>query len=370
MKPMKSKKNSLSGTAGVYRFTLNQMVKGKANILTLVILVLAAMAASPIMAFLGGESGTEKSGMQQTGIYTDGAAELLNAEEYSEIGASEEQLSILISGYATDTQSVDKYLEPEDTNMETRFAVQMMYSILVLVLCVFTTSYVVQKVVEEKASKLTEMLMVSIKPLALLIGKILAVMTYICGLMLLLGTAFLVSAALTENYTGVDTAAKLLEAMQLNASAIQLSAGMAAVFAVSLVLGYLTISFLAGLLGAACSSMDEVEPVNLIVVLLVMVGYLAAMITAPLDMGTGFSAAMSLIPILSVFCTPVYFLMGNISAGILLLSWLIQVFLLVLLWYGCAKVYRDLMLYRGSRMKAGQIFAMMSGNRRKGGDRS
>ena len=443
MKLMKSRQNCLSGTAEVYRFTFGQMVKGKANILTLIIMAVAVLASGPLMALFSEEKKPEKS--EITAVYVnntsgyplayEGAAEeyfadtrfvdcewtketfreeigstevfaqitrdvkqgeisldvfttegseieqndldactnvlsgLFNAARYSRIDAEEEQLALLMSGYTTDVQKIAEYAEPESISVDDRLAVQLAYSIVVLILCTFTTSYIVQKVVEEKSSKLTEMLMVSIKPLALLAGKILAVMTYICGLVVLLGGMFLVSSVLTEQYTGVDTAAKLLASMQMGSSSLRLSAGMIVVFAVSLALGYLTVSFLSGLLGAACSSMEDVEPVNMIVVMIVMAGYLTAIITTPLKMGAGASAAVSLIPILSIFCAPVYFMLGDIGLGILLLSWVIQILLLMLLWHGCAKIYRDLMLYRGSRMKIGRILLMMGGNGRKGGNR-
>ncbi len=443
VKPMRSKKNSLSGTAEVYRFTIGQMVKGKANILMLVVLVLVVLASGPLTALLGGGNKPEKS--EITAVYVKNTSgyplafetlaeeyfadtrfvasewteenfgeqlgdtevfaqiqkddaqgnfylevltpegskigksdldacakvltDLFNMARYSRINAGEEQLAILMSNYTIQTQKIAEYLEPEEVNVDDRLAVQLAYSIVVLLLCTFTTSYIVQKVVEEKASRLTEMLMVSVRPLALLAGKILAVMTYICGLVVLLGGAFMVSSVLTEKYTGVDTAARLLASMQMGTSSVQLSAGMIAVFAVSLALGYLTVSFLAGLLGAASSSMEDVEPINMIVVLIVMAGYLTAVIMTPLKLGAGVSAAVSLIPILSIFCAPVNFMLGDIGPGILLLSWGIQLLLLLALWHGCAKIYRDLMLYRGSRMKAGRILAMMRGNRRKGEDR-
>ena len=443
MKPMRSKQNRLSGTAEVYRFTIGQMVKGKANIFMIIILVLSVLASGPLTALLGGGNKPEKSKITAVHVKNDSGyplvfetlteeyfantcfsdtelteetfgeqlgdtevfaqitkddvqgefrldaftlegsrieqsdldacvnvlSDLFNTARYSQINAGEEQLAILMSSYTTQTKKIAEYLEPENVNVDDRLAVQLGYSVLVLILCTFTTSYIVQKVVEEKASKLTEMLMVSVRPLALLAGKILAVMTYICGLVILLGVAFMVSSVLTEKYTGVDMAAKLLTSMQMGTSSLQISVGMVAVFAVSLTLGYLTVSFLSGLLGAASSSMEDVEPVNMIVVMIVMAGYLTAMVTTPLKLGEGVLTVISLIPILSIFCAPVYFMLGDIGLGILLFSWTIQLFLLWALWHGCAKIYRDLMLYRGSRMKAGKILAMMHGNGRKEGDR-
>lgn len=296
---------------------------------------------------------------------TQQITEVLDQARYQNLEAEEAQIALLMSGYATDTQDAEEYLNPQEHNTEGRFSVQMVYSIAVIMLCTFTSAFVIQKVVEEKASRLTEMLMISVKPLALLAGKILAVMTYIFGELLIFGAAFGVSAVLTEKYTGVDIVGKLLASMQIDTATFRISAGTAVVLLISLLLGYLTVSFLSGLLGASCSSMEEVEPANMVVVLIVLAGYMAAVITMPLDTGTGLATMVSLIPVVSIFCAPARFIVGDISFAVLALSWALQILVLVLLGLGCARIYRDLMLYRGNRMKIGRLISMMG----KGGTR-
>lgn len=296
---------------------------------------------------------------------TQQITEVLDQARYQKLEAEEAQIALLMSGYTTDTQDAEEYLNPQEHNTEGRFSVQMVYSIAVIMLCTFTSAFVIQKVVEEKASKLTEMLMISVKPLALLAGKILAVMTYIFGELLILAAAFGISVVLTEKYTGVEIVGKLLASMQIDTAAFRISAGTAVILLISLLLGYLTVSFLSGLLGASCSSMEEVEPANMVVVLIVLAGYMAAVITMPLDAGTGLAAAVSLIPVVSIFCAPARYIVGDISFVVLALSWALQILVLVLLGLGCARIYRDLMLYRGNRMKIGRLISMMG----KGGTR-
>lgn len=296
---------------------------------------------------------------------TQQITEALDQARYQNLKADKAQIALLTSGYTTDTQEAEEYLNPQQDNTESRFSVQMVYSIAVIMLCTFASSFVIQKVVEEKASKLTEMLMVSVKPLALLAGKILAVMTYIFGELLIFAAAFGVSAVLTEKHTGVEIVRKLLASMQIDPETFRISMGTAVILLISLLLGYLTVSFLSGLLGAACSSMEDVEPVNMVVVLIVLAGYMAAVITMPLKAGAGLATAVSLIPVVSIFCAPVRFIVGDISFAVLLLSWAIQILVLVLLGLGCARIYRDLMLYRGNRMKMSRLISMMG----KGGAR-
>ena len=67
----------------------------------------------------------------------------------------------------------------ESIGFDANFAIQYGYSIVVMILCLLSASFIIRCIVTEKDSKLIELLMVSVSPLALLLGKILAVMTYV-----------------------------------------------------------------------------------------------------------------------------------------------------------------------------------------------
>lgn len=94
------------------------------------------------------------------------------------------------------------------------------------------------------------------------------------------------------------------------------------------------------------------------VVMLVLIGYLAAVIAVAVDT-PAINTAVTLIPVVSIFCAPTYYITGSIGIGMVALSWLIQLIVIVLLAYVCAKVYRDLMMYRGNRLKLGGWMAML-----------
>ena len=99
----------------------------------------------------------------------------------------------------------------------------MAYSIFVLMLCTFVSSYIIQKVIEEKASKLAELLMVSVKPLAMLLGKILAVMTYVFGLIVSLLAVMVASYAVTGRFADTSVVINQFTAMGINAESFRLS---------------------------------------------------------------------------------------------------------------------------------------------------
>lgn len=278
-------------------------------------------------------------------------------------GASAGQVEALGTAVSTQVVSQEEYLHPGETDWEAGFTVQYAYAIVVLMLCVLSSSYVVRAIAEEKSSKLVELLMVSVRPLALLVGKVLAMMSYI---LILIGVLVL-GAGASYVVTG-----RFLDVSMINASAIlgmdvgslNLGAGLVLVVVISILLGYLTFSLMAGLAGCACVSMDDVEGANMKVVLIVMAGYLVSCVTGAMP-SSGVSLFSSLFPLVSVFCAPVQYALGNISLGILILSWVIQAVVIGALAVFSAKVYNDLIIYRGGKVGFGRMLSIARG---KGGE--
>ena len=66
---MKTSGNNLTGIGKVYRFTLAQMLKGKANIITLFIFFLITAASIPVMTLMmGGKNGASSDGAESLEI--------------------------------------------------------------------------------------------------------------------------------------------------------------------------------------------------------------------------------------------------------------------------------------------------------------
>ena len=66
---MKLRKSDFTGTGKVYRFTLSQMMKGKAKIISLIIFFLIAAASIPVMTvMMGGEKAASPDSPGAVGI--------------------------------------------------------------------------------------------------------------------------------------------------------------------------------------------------------------------------------------------------------------------------------------------------------------
>ena len=310
-----------------------------------------------------GETGSYQMELS-TGTNSPEESELSRLESFftqkiQQAGLTQEQAALLKGGVTVQSQSAEDYFAPaEERDWETGYWTQMIYSILVLMVSIFSVSYIVRAVVEEKSSKLVETLLVSIRPLALILGKVLAVMACVFGSFVALALGVLLSFAGTSllwPQFSMDGISGFFSGLSLGWDTVL-------VLVVSLALGYLTFALVAGLSGAGCSSTQELDGAMSFSVLLIMAGYLAGIFISSLSSGTGFWPVFaSLCPVLSVFCAPVQYWMGAIPFWILGVSWLIQAGVVVLLALLCARVYQALLLYRGDRLSFGKILSLAAG---------
>ena len=401
----------LSGTGQVYRFTLSQLLKSRANRVTLIIMVLLAAVSMPLTALLGGETPETSDTASLTSVRVDNRTDLVldfSGDAYWEdtdfsADAGEPDAVVTITGDETGYQvavvgseSADagelsqlaetarqavrdaclraaglssRQLEAltastgEEDSHEEGFWVQYGYSILAMMVCLMSASYVIRAVVEEKDSRLVELLLVSVKPMALLAGKILAVMAFTFGWLLAMLAGFGVSCGLTAALMGPGVLQKQLSGLLAAVPRVQedlwQAAGVLLVLLVSLGLGYLTMSLIGGVAGACCSGMEEAGEATGPVMLLTMAGYLASCVVGAVPSGP-VAVFSTLCPVVSIFCAPVQFAGGNVSIWLVLASWVIQAVIWGLLTLA-SRVYAGLIVHRGSRVKLRELMSMAKG---------
>ena len=287
-------------------------------------------------------------------------AALVEEARYAALGVSPLQMGIALAPISSSTMSEADYREAEDDeDQSARQVGGTAYSILIFMLVSFSTSFIVRAVVQEKSSKLVELLMVSVKPLALITGKILAAMCLVVAGMLCSGLGLVLTRTVMKllgKDSGMATAGigSLLRSFT--------GPGVLAVL-VSVLLGYLSYAIIAGISGACCSTETESDSASSGAMLISMVGYIAGMATAWMKAGAAIRV-LCVVPFISVYIAPSRFLMGDIGFGWLALGWLLQALVTLLLMKLCAAVYGALMIHRGERVKPRQILAMMKGGAR------
>lgn len=402
----------LSGTGQVYRFTLSQLLKSRANRVTLIIMVLLAAVSMPLTALLGGETPetSDTAGLasvrvdNRTDLALDFSGDAYWADTDFSADAGEPDAVVTITGDETGYQVAvngsetahagelsqlaetarqavrdaclraaglsSRQMEAltastgEEDSHEDGFWVQYGYSILAMILCLMSASYVIRAVVEEKDSRLVELLLVSVKPMALLTGKILAVMAFTFGWLLAMLAGLGVSCGLTAGLMGPGVLQKQMSGLLAAVPRVQedlwQAAGVLLVLLVSLGLGYLTMSLIGGVAGACCSGMEEAGEATGPVMLLTMAGYLASCVVGAVPSGP-VAVFSTLCPVVSIFCAPVQFAGGNVSFWLVLASWAIQAAVIWGLLTLASRVYAGLIVHRGSRVKLRELMSMAKG---------
>lgn len=402
----------LSGTGQVYRFTLSQLLKSRANRVTLIIMVLLAAVSMPLTALLGGETPetSDTAGLasvrvdNRTDLALDFSGDAYWADTDFSADAGEPDAVVTITGDETGYQVAvngsetahagelsqlaetarqavrdaclraaglsSRQMEAltastgEEDSHEDGFWVQYGYSILAMILCLMSASYVIRAVVEEKDSRLVELLLVSVKPMALLAGKILAVMAFTFGWLLAMLAGLGVSCGLTAGLMGPGVLQKQMSGLLAAVPRVQedlwQAAGVLLVLLVSLGLGYLTMSLIGGVAGACCSGMEEAGEATGPVILLTMAGYLASCVVGAVPSGP-VAVFSTLCPVVSIFCAPVQFAGGNVSFWLVLASWAIQAAVIWGLLTLASRVYAGLIVHRGSRVKLRELMSMAKG---------
>ena len=317
--------NRLTGAGMVYRFTLQQIMKSKSNRAVFgILLTLAALTIPVAGLFVGSRGGGE------------------------------------VSSYV-EVSTVEEYLNGGRIGFDTRYGIQYGYSIVAMILCVFSVTYIVRSIVEEKVSRLAETLMVSVRPMALVLGKILAVMTFMFTMLLAVLGVFGLSYVISGRLMDVSFVSRLLASMGISMDLLHLGPGAVLVALVSLVLADCFFSLLAGLAGAGCSSMDEIESANMSAMMAILAGYLVSCIGFGLS-GGPWTIVMAICPVISAFTVPAFYVFGDIGVGAVAVSWLVELVCVLMLLVLSARVYDQLILYRGSRLKFRKILAMGTGH--------
>lgn len=320
----------------------------------------------------------EGYGSRQYYALREAAVNALNLASYRSQGITDEQMATAFAPYTVSTGDAEDVLAPTEpvSGFEyspAYFVLSYVYSIIVMILVMFSTTYIIRSIVEEKDSKLVELLMVSVKPLALILGKILATMVFMVLSILALLAGFGVTSGIMSMFFDISSLSGILSSSGIGAGFdIGIGAGadvasglgfilgliiLIPVVLISILLGYLTFSLMGGISGACCSSLDDINAANSAVTFTTLICYMVS-IFAPITGSNGVVIFCSLCPFVSVFCAPVSFMTGRIGFLLLFISWLLQAVVIALLAAFCSRVYGALIIHKGNRIKLRQLFAI------------
>lgn len=276
------------------------------------------------------------------------------------LSITEAQEAIIQTNTISQVSKVSDFLSgAEETNATTHVMANVLYNYFIMIICMLAMSYIFQQCMEEKASKLVEMLMVSISPTALLLGKILAVTVFIFGGLALIAVGFVISFLITRQISDLTTIKEIaVKLLQFDPTSMNLNGGTVVLFVICILLVYAIFAFLSGIVGSCCSKAEDTQQASLVVVLFVLAGYLASSF-APMFESDAANIVFSIFPVTSVFSAFPNYVCGKIGMPILVLGLVIQALTAVLLIRIAGTVYKIMLLYRGGFPKPKQLVQMM-----------
>ncbi len=263
----------------------------------------------------------------------------------------------------------------------------MLFAAIMFMFIISYAQIIAQSVAMEKTSRVIELLITSVRPLAIVMGKVFAMLLVVLTQIVIIGAVVGASVGILSLIAVSAGGGELINAAQGAGEAIQaadiswqseLSKAVPGLFEpisiiaiiVIFLLGFLFYSLLAALIGAGISRSEDLaagmQPLALISLLGFFLSYLPAAFNMGYSAGSGDLAAepnvimiaARYLPISSPFALPSAIVLGQMGAAEIIISTLILALLTLGTMLLVAKVYENIILYSGSALKLGQIIKM------------
>lgn len=254
-----------------------------------------------------------------------------------------------------------------DNEKHNKAKYNIIYTMLMATLFILTFcgERIAMSIITEKSSKVMEYLMTSIKPMAIVVGKVLANLLIIVIQVGIIAVSFVAAIFVNASITGE----KLPESLRNILSRSNFDSANVLTILVSVLLligGLILFSLIAALAGASVSKMEEMsEGVKMFTFVLVIGAYIALFVLTSnmYEKTSVVKYAAMLVPITSVFLAPASLLTGYLSAGLGVLALLIMIVSNVLLVKFVANVYESMIYYNGTHLKLKDIINISKQNR-------
>ena len=241
---------------------------------------------------------------------------------------------VVASSFTTPPQISFRELEPADPNRDTSLALANV-GVILLFISIFTFgTWVLTGVVEEKASRVVEVVLSTIEPRDLLMGKVLGI-----GLLGLIQLLVMVSVGLTAGVLG-------------GRFSLPPTTGPAVVLLIVwFILGYALYATALGVLGALASRMEEASNASSPVSFIAMGAYFFSLIVAINDPSGTAARVASFIPPVSPMVVPMRAALGAIEPWEMIGSAIVTIVAIWILFVVGGRVYSGAILQSGARIR-------------------
>jgi ABC-2 type transport system permease protein len=245
-----------------------------------------------------------------------------------------------------------------------------------LILFMFITMYgqlVAQAIATEKTSRVMETLLTSVRPMAIILGKVLgmglASFTQFFALVLLgfgVSAAVAPFGALGQIFGSVEIPMENADMQMVQSAFEEAFAGFNAMSVVWIIiiflLGFLFYSLIAGLFGASINRAEDLQaalqPMALIAAVGFMIGYLSPIFNLDSGEVNAVQRFSYYFPISSPFALPAAIISGEMSTLGIMVSLLILAAFCVLMLMFVSRVYEAIIMHTGNRVTVKTMFKM------------
>lgn len=280
------------------------------------------------------------------------------------LGITDEQVAMLQAPIETTVSKTDvegNVITKVDTSISSA-EYWLMYGILFIVMMVTTMagSQIATSIVTEKSTRVIEYLLTSVKPLALMVGKVLAMLLAVLVQMGAMVVMIFISNTISSYMSGGNANSVLSQYLpsdifqNLNIINIILCL-------IMVLLGLVFYATLASMAGATVSKLEEMNEGLTLFTFTVIIGAYIGIAAANILMGAGDNAFVTfsfLFPLSAPFILPGAILVGKASLLIVAVAIVLQIVFIILLFLFVAKVFETLILHNGSTIKLKELIKL------------
>lgn len=281
----------------------------------------------------------------------------------------------------TDTNYVEVKTidEPGDGKEDKKGVNQDQYTFIMILIVVssmlisMSGEYVSSSIVMEKSSKVVEYLLTSIRPIALLFGKITAVFLITLFQILIMVFSYVASVIIyhvvADGFSVSQALEKVSSIIPVNVD-ITISPLNLAIVICFLLAGMLFYTLIVGVIAASVKNVEEMQERMKSYTLLLFIGMFGSLSITIMNITGGAPEILekicSFLPIVSPFLVPGYLCTNRISIGIALIGLAILIASVYFLLHFAARCYEYLIYYQGQKLKLKDYFTIFKNE--KGGN--
>lgn len=322
-------------------------------------------------------------GSMDLGVFSDCAEDFFFNARMKQSGVSEDDIKLINSDKDSAVVDISDLSDEKDDEQNTFIMMAVvMYACIIMMIVLVSSQQIAVSLVIEKSSKVIETLLLSVRPLAIIVGKITGVMT----VLVINFIAFCISGCISGVITSVMSAKKFSEVMtsaveriasgefspsadmssipEINISPSRIIFGVFAII-ITTVLAYLFYSVISGITGASCGSMEDLQSASTFISLSTVIGVYTVM-GAAMSNNAVFTKIAYIFPFSGIYMVPVHYIFGKAQLTDLLIIWAEILLLTVLLFRFAAKIYHVLMYHKGERLKLKNLIEISKSQKGQG----